>query len=402
MTHHAFMNIPATKPTRRRGLLAAGANSDVVSIVAQINSEIAEIRGNQEAEIRTLSSDVRSLQGSLAALRLGGGGLPTEVSDVAAEHRALAEFGRTGEFRAALSGDSLPDGGATVFPAVSETIRVRQFAQSALARLARRVDIDTGDSFEEPMDIGEPGADWVGERESRPATPTAKFRLLSVYANEVYSSQTITQRLLDDSLYDLGAWLSERIADKLGRKSGEAFMIGDGVNKPRGITTYPMSSADDDTRPFGTIQAHYTGVSGDFAASDPADILVDTIYSLQAQFRGAGKWVMNSKTAGVVRKFKDSVGRFLWADALAAGQPPLLLGYPVEIDEYVPDIGADASAIWFGDFSSAYLIVEKPGIRLLRDPYTNKPNVIFYAYKRVGGALSDSEALKAIVFGTEP
>lgn len=188
--------------------------------------------------------------------------------------------------------------------------------------------------------------------------------------------------------------------------SGAAFMGGDAIKKPRGLTTYDRSSAPDSARPWVTIQALYTGVSGDFATTtasvSAADILIDTIYALKAEFRRNAVWIMNSKTAGVVRKLKDNDGRFLWSDSIVAGQPPLLLGYPVEFDEFTPDIGADASAIWFGDFAEAYLIVDRPGIRLLRDPFTDKPNVLFYAYARVGGGLQNSEAVKAVVFGTDP
>jgi len=225
-----------------------------------------------------------------------------------------------------------------------------------------------------------------------------------VMLQEVYISQSITQRLLDDAAYPLGEWMAERIADKMGRASGEAFVTGDGVNKPRGITQYALSTAVDASRPWGTIQSVKTGVSGAFAAAttsvSPADVLVDTVYALRATYRQNASWLMNSKTAGACRKMKDADGRFIWTDSLVVGQPPIMLGYPVEIDEFIPDIGANAPAIWFGDWAQGYVIVDRPGVRLLRDPYTNKPNVIFYAYQRVGGGLQNSEAIKAVVFGT--
>lgn len=190
-----------------------------------------------------------------------------------------------------------------------------------------------------------------------------------------------------------------RIADKFGRSAGSAFMIGDGFNKPRGLSTYTLASTADATRAWGTVQGVYTGISGAFAASSPGDVLVNAIYALRSEYRRGARWIMNSATANLIRKMKDGDGRFLWGDSLVTGQPPSLLGYPVELDEYAPDIAANTAAIWFGDFSQAYVIVERPGLRLLRDPFTDKPNVIFYCYSRVGGSLQNSEAVKAIVFG---
>ena len=226
------------------------------------------------------------------------------------------------------------------------------------------------------------------------------MKLLTTRLNEVYCLQTITQRLLDDSTYDLGAWLTGRISDKLGRVAGSAFMIGDGVNKPRGLSTYTVAVTTDATRAWGTIQGVYTGTSADFAATGPADVLVNAVYALRSEYRPNASWIMNSLTAGKVRKLKDSTGRFLWSDSLTPGQPPMLLGYPCYLDEYAPDIAASTAAIWFGDFTRAYLIVDRPGLKLLRDPYTSKPNVLFYCYQRIGGALVNSEAVKAVVFGS--
>ncbi|WP_167620076.1 phage major capsid protein [Paracoccus ravus] len=376
-------------------------------ILGDLTDAFAEFKARQNAEIASIRGDLDAISArNVAAEMNGSGGMAARPGNIRDERTALAEFGRFGQVNAALSiggagGNDLTAGGAAVFPAVSERIMVRQFSQSAIARLARLVTLTAGDRFEEPQDLGEPAATWVGESDARPATTTATFSLLSVTCDELYTLQPITQRLLDDSQYDLGQWLEDRIADKLARAAGSAFMIGDGDKKPSGIVTYPRSSEADSARDWGTIQAQYTGASGAFGTGG-ADILVDAVYSLQGHYRQNARWVMNSKTLAVVRRMKDSDGRFLWADSLAAGQPATLLGYPVETDESAPDIGANAAAIWFGDWQQAYVVVRKPGLRLLRDPYSSKPNVLFYAYSRVGGALQNSEAIKAIVFGVDP
>ena len=393
-----------------RGLLRVHAHADPKAVLDDLTSAFAGFKTRHNNELAELRAAVDDQAAKLAAMQIGAHapGAPTFRGNRADEVAALAHFGRTGEIRADLSigggepGD-LSKGGAAVFPWVSEIIRVRQFNQSAVARLARRVAMDAGSVFEEPQDLGDPGAAWVDETDARPALASAEFTRLVVPLDETYSLQRITQRLLDDSQYDLGSWLANRIADRLGRAAGEAFMTGDGDKQPRGLADYPMTSEADDTRDWGTIQAHYTGVDGAFGAEAAGpDLLVDVVYSLAARFRPGARWVMNSRTAGTVRKMKDGEGRFIWADSLAAGQPPLLLGHPVELDEYTPDMATDAPAIFFGDISEAYCIVDRPGLRLLIDPYSDKPNRLFYAYARIGGRLQDSEAIKAVVFGSEP
>lgn len=398
-----------------RGIQAVRAQgSDVKAVLENLNNDWQSFKAQHKSEMEQVQAAADQANAKLAALELGapgpsGGPAPATLKK---ETEALAAFGRGAEAaldkfrpRADLSiegggGGDVSKGGATVFPAISDRIMERQFAQSALARLARRVTIDAGSSFQEPQDLGDPGTAWVGETEARPTTATADFALLDVPLHEVYTLQSITQRMLDDSAYPLGDWLSRRIADKLGRAAGAAFATGDGNRKPLGLTSYSLESTDDATRAWGTVQALYTGADGAFGTDGP-DQIIETVHMLQAHFRPNARWVMNSKTAGVIRRMKDGDGRFIWQDSLQAGMPQLLAGYPVELDEFMPDIGTDTPAVWFGDFEQGYLVVDKPGLRLLRDPFTDKPSVLFYSYARVGGALQNSEAIKAIVFGTE-
>jgi HK97 family phage major capsid protein len=391
-----------------RGIVRAYANaSNPNAILAELSQAFASFKAHQAEEVAEVRAAVDKLFAQQASLGINGNaGAAGMLGNMRHEAEALADFSRSGAVRADLSiggtgaGD-LSKGGAAVFPAISNQIMVRTFAQSAIARLARRVTIEAGSSFQEPQDLGEPAAGWVTETDARPVTDSADFALLDVPLHEVYSLQKITQRLLDDSQFNLGAWLADRIADKLARISGAAYFVGDGVNKPTGLATAPVSKLADATRPWGTVQAIYTGAAGAIGTAFP-EKLVDAIYSLQAQYRPGAVWLMNSRTAGVVRKLKDADGRFLWADSLAAGQPPLLLGHPVEIDENAPDIATNSRSIYFGDIAQAYLTVTRPGLRLLRDPFTVKGSVLFYAYARAGGALQNSDALKAIVFGVEP
>lgn len=203
-----------------------------------------------------------------------------------------------------------------------------------------------------------------------------------------------SQRLLDDSAFDIEGWLAGRIADKFARAEAAAFISGDGSDKPKGILDH--SIVDDAIWSWGTLGYVPTGVGGDVTPES----VVDVVYALGAQYRGNATFVMNSKTAGLIRKLKDADGRFLWSDGLAAAEPARLLGYPVLIAEDMPDPSNGADAILFGDFSAGYTIAERPDLRVLRDPFSAKPHVLFYATKRVGGDVSDFAAIKVLKFAT--
>ena len=142
-----------------------------------------------------------------------------------------------------------------------------------------------------------------------------------------------------------------------------------------------------------------TGAAADFATTNAADCIISLVYALGADYRANGTFVMNSKTAGAVRKMKDADGRFLWSDGLAAAEPARLMGYPVQVCEDMPDIAAGAHAIAFGDFRAGYTIAERPDLRILRDPFSAKPHVLFYASKRVGGDVTDFAAIKLLKIG---
>jgi len=392
--------------TRTRGLMSAQANGNVI---ASLNEAFTEFKRKQGGEVSGMQAAIDKLNSDMVALRIGGAGSPDDVQVNSAAYREaqqfVASYMRTGRVapNAAMSTDSNPDGGYTVDRVLSDKIARKTFDASPLARLARRETITVGDAFEEPIDVGDIGAEWVGERQSRPALDTTSLKMLSVPVPEIYTTQTVTQRLLDDSKFDIAGWMNSKIADKFSRSEGAAFVSGDGINKPRGFLTYDTSTAADSARDWWTMQHINTGVSGAFAtastSASPADALFNTVYSLRTPYRSNARWLMNLATAGIVRKFKDPDGAFIWGDA-RQGQPASLCGFPVELDEEMPDIGADSLSIAFGDFEQAYIVVDKPGIRLLRDPYTAKPHVLFYAYRRIGGGLQNGEAVKLVRFGT--
>lgn len=306
----------------------------------------------------------------------------------------------------AMSVGSDPDGGFVVLPQVAPQILARIHEMSPIRSVARVISL-TSDAWEEPQEEGDVEATWVGETSGRPETEASKLRKLRIPAEEIYAAPRITQKLLDDANYDLAGFLSERIGNRFGRSEASAFVSGNGVNKPRGFTTYPTAATGDDTRPWGTLEHVNTGGAGGFAGSNPADVFFDVQATLKTGYRARAVWVMNRRTFAQMRKLKTANGNYLidyipalgvqeqWSDGTSGMQ---LLGHRIVLAEDMPDIGAGSLSIAFGDFSRGYTIVDRIGMRLLSDPYSEKPFVIMYAYRRVGGDVSDFEAIKFLRF----
>jgi HK97 family phage major capsid protein len=286
------------------------------------------------------------------------------------------------------------DGGFLAAPQVAETVQIALRNGASLRKLANVVTVESA-SYEVLVDKGDLGAGWATEADAA-ETGAGGIERISIPVHELSAMPKASQRLLDDAAFDVEAWLAERIADRFARAEAAAFITGDGIDKPRGILSYPTALAGSEAE--GQIGTVSSGSLGEFIAQDPGDRLIDLVYALGADYRANASFLMNSKTAAIVRKMKDADGRFLWADSLAVGQPAQLLGYPVMLSEDMPDIDLDALAIAFGDFRAAYTVVERPDLRVLRDPFSAKPHVLFYATKRVGGGVTDFRAVKLMKF----
>lgn len=284
------------------------------------------------------------------------------------------------------------EGGYLVDPQTADTIRSVLSTTASIRAVANVVAVEAT-SFDVLVDHTDVGHGWATESGTVPESDTPVIDRISIALHELSALPKASQRLLDDSAFDVEGWLAGRIADKFARAEAAAFVAGDGVDKPRGFLTHP--SVDNDVWVWGNLGYVPTGVAGAIAGPDP---IVDLVYALGAQYRANGTFVMNSKTAGTIRKMKDADGRFLWSDGLAAGEPARLMGYPVLIAEDMPDIATGANAIAFGDFHAGYTVAERPDLRVLRDPYSAKPHVLFYATKRVGGDVSDFKAIKLLKF----
>lgn len=282
------------------------------------------------------------------------------------------------------------DGGYLVGPQMSETIKSVLHSGASIRAVASVVNVEAT-SYDVLVDTTDLGAGWASETAASAETGTPTIDRITIPLHELSALPKASQRLLDDAAFDIESWLAGRIAEKFARAEAAAFVSGDGIDKPTGFLTHPV--VDNDIWAWGNIGYVPTGLD---SALGNGDAIIDLVYALGAEYRANGTFVMNSKTAGEVRKLKDGDGRFLWSDGLAAGEPARLLGYPVLIAEDMPDIGADADAIAFGDFAAGYTIAERPDLRVLRDPFSAKPHVLFYATKRVGGDVSDFAAIKLL------
>jgi HK97 family phage major capsid protein len=253
-------------------------------------------------------------------------------------------------------------------------------------------------SLEGLEDRGEVGSGWVAEQGTRTETSSPEIGKWSIPVHELYAEPRATQKLLDDSSVDIESWLVGKIAEKFARVQNNAFVNGSGVDKPRGFATYPTAATPDSTRPWGTIEHVATGNAGAFPSSNPADVLMDVIYALKATYRQGAMWACPKEVLGEIRKMKDSDGQYLWRPGLSEGEPSRLLDYAIIESEDIPALAAGSLSVAFGNFSRAYQIVDRIGIRVLRDPFTSKPYVKFYTTTRVGGAVIDYEALKFVKF----
>lgn len=322
------------------------------------------------------------------------GGSPAGVRE---EKSAFDGYIRAGvglEVKAGLS-SAANSGGYVVPPETERAIERRLMAGSPMREIATVRTVAAG-VFRKPVSTVGVTAGWVAETAARPETDPATLALLEFPAADLYASPAATQSLLDDALVDLDEWLAGEVEDAFAAQETQAFVAGDGVNKPKGFLSY--TTVTDATATWGQIGYVASGAAGAFAATNPADRLIDLAYAPKAQYRPNGRFVMNRKTVSAVRKFKDADGNYIWQPATRAGEQASLLGYPVTELETMPDIAANSLSIGFGDFRRGYLIVDRAGVRVLRDPYSAKPYVLFYTTKRVGGGVQDFDAIKLMKF----
>jgi HK97 family phage major capsid protein len=288
-------------------------------------------------------------------------------------------------------------GGYAVPEEIDRVIDETLVAISPIRSIANVVKVGSA-GYRKLITTGGTPSGWVGFEAARPETNTPGFTEIVPASGELYANPAASQQMLDDAMFDVEKWLAHEIATEFARAEGKAFVSGTGTNQPLGFLSSPNAATVDSARPMGTLQFLGTGAPGAFPASNPADKLIDLVQTLRSPYRQGAVFVMNSATAAAVRKFKTADGAFMFQPSLAAGQPATLLGYPLIEAEDMPDIAANSLSIAFGNFKAGYVIAERNATTILRDPYTHKPYVHFYATKRIGGQVVNSESIKLLKF----
>ena len=360
--------------------------------LAQIEAKRADVLLEEkvariDATIQRLSSDAR--RPALAEGRV-----------VVADEQKAAWYGylKTGASLPALEAKSLSEGGSGgyVVPPETERLIERRLAMTSPMREIATVRTIGSNIFKKPVSTAGVEAGWVAETAARDETDAPTLALLEFPAADLYANPAATQALLDDSFVNLDEWLAAECEDALASQETDAFVNGNGTNKPKGFLGY--TNVAEASHTWGEIGFVLSGGAGAFAAEDPVDKLIDLIYAPKAQYRAAARFVMNRRTAASIRKFKDADDNYIWQPATQPGTPSTLLGYPVTEIEDMPDVAANSYSIAFGDFAKGYLIVDRAGVRVLRDPYSAKPYVLFYTTKRVGGGVQNFDAIKLMKF----
>ncbi|KAF1064935.1 phage major capsid protein [Burkholderia gladioli] len=348
------------------------------------------------AKVEKIGADLDSLQKAIdehsvkmAALEMGGASgkslRDAEYTDAFKAHV------KRGDVQAALNKGADEQGGYLTPVEWDRTIIDKLVLISPMRQLAQ-VQAVSKAGFSKLFNMGGTASGWVGETDARPQTGTGTFKSLSFASGEIYANPAATQQILDDSEIDLETWLANEVQTEFARQEGIAFLSGDGENKPNGILTYVTGGANAAVHPFGAIETVNSGA----AAAATSDGVIDLIYDLPSAFTANARFAMNRNTQREIRKLKDGQGNYLWQPSYVAGQPATLAGYAITEVPDMPDLAANSTPVLFGDFQQTYLIVDRIGVRVLRDPYTAKPYVLFYTTKRVGGGLLNPQPMRAM------
>jgi HK97 family phage major capsid protein len=363
-----------------------------------LEEKVDRINGALDAQMKRI--DELALKSARPSL---DGSRTRHTETAAREHKsAFDAYVRSGEASAlrqietkAMSAGSNADGGYLVPSELEHEIGQRLAAISPIRAIASVREI-SGGIYKKPFMTAGPATGWVGETDSRSQTTSPTLDALSFPAMELYAMPAATATLLDDSAVNIDEWIASEVELTFAVQEGAAFVNGDGSSKPKGFLNY--DTVANSSWVWGKLGTIATGTSAAFPDTDLSDVLVDTIYALKAGYRQNGAFVMNRKTQAMIRKFKDTGGAYLWQPPAQAGGRASLMTFPLVEAEDMPDIAANSLSIAFGDFKRGYLIVDRLGVRVLRDPYSAKPYVLFYTTKRVGGGMQDFDAIKTLKF----
>lgn len=398
----------------RRGLIAvrAEAPADVKALInelqvawtafkAERDDEIKALKKGQEDVVRTekvdrinaavgeLQKGIDELNAKIAAAELGAGKKPLRDAEYSS---AFNTHFRKGDIQASLNKGAASEGGYFAPIEWDRTVTDRLVLVSQMRQIAQVQQI-SGNGFAKLFNSRGTGSGWVGETAARPETTGPAIGTLNYATGELYANPSATQQFLDDAEVNAEQWIAGEVETEFSYQEGIAFVSGNGTNKPSGFLTYATGAANAAAHPWGAIQIPVTAAS---AVAVTGDELITLIGALPQEYTGNARFVMNRGTVFSVRKLKDTTGNYLWQPSFQSGEPASILGYPLTEMPAMPAMAVNALAVAFGDFRRGYLIIDRMGIRVLRDPYTNKPYVMFYTTKRVGGGLLNPDVIKVL------
>ena len=413
-----------------RGILAVRAETDPVALIGEINTAFTEFRSTVEeqnagiearfddvvtndklerieASLGDLTTALDEANNRIEGMSVNGDADATQMTDAEREYTAsfsdwfltgdgetsLRAAARDGGIRAEYSVGSNPDGGYTAPIEWDRTITDQRLEVSPMRQYAS-VQSVSSQGFKKLYNMRGTTSAWVGERSGRPQTEGSTFAEYEFSFGEIYANPAATQHILEDSEIDIASWLAGEVNLEFARQEGIALISGDGVNKPKGLLMYDAAAEGalqaQQRHPLGPVSEVNTGNASDITDNG----LIDLIYDLEEDRSQGASLYANRKTHSKIRKMRDGEGNFLWQPPFQAGQPSLVLGQPLRELSGLPDVAAGAIPIVYGNMSEGYRIFDRVGMSVLRDPYTNKPYVLFYTRKRVGGGLWNPEWLR--------
>jgi len=412
------MNVQLKLNARPRGLVKVSADgSNATEILAKLQAAFETFKAENDANLKAkfadvvqtekverINAEISALQGEidkmnakLAAGQVNGSDKRVHDAEYTEAFKAQMRMGdriKDDAILASLNKGTAAEGGYTTPVEWDRTINDELKLVSPVRQLmsVKTVGVHAASKL-----INKHGttSGWVGETAARPETAASTLQPLNITWGEIYAMPSATQQILDDSLIDLEKWLSDEVLLEFAQQEGAAVISGNGTNKPNGILTYVTGGTNADSHPSGAITVVASGAVG----AVTFDGIQNLVYDLPTQFTGNAAFAMNRNTVGKIRILKDTTNNYLWQPSNVLGTPASLLGYPaVEVPD-MPNVATNAKSILFGDFKRTYEIYDRIGIRVLRDPYTAKPYVLFYTTKRLGGICVNPQAMRALNIG---
>lgn len=380
----AFEEFKATHTAELKAMKAGDSTADFQAKLDKLNAAMDQ----HTKEIEDAHTKIAAAQ-----MSAGGGNGPKDKE----YSEAFRAHFKKGDIQSALNKGAADEGGYLAPVEWDRTITEKLVTVSPMRELAT-VQTVSGAGHTKLFNMGGTGSGWVGETDARPQTNTGTFASLGFGWGEIYANPAATQQMLDDAAINLESWLAGEVETEFAKQEGAAFWSGNGTNKPFGILTYVTGGANAAKHPFGAIKTVNSGA----AAALTSDGILDLIYDLPSAFTGGARFTMNRKTQGAVRKLKDGQGNYLWQPSYVAGQPATVAGFAVTEVPDMPDVAANSISAMFGDFKRTYTVFDRTGVRVLRDPFTAKPYVLFYTTKRVGGGVHNPEPMRALKTAVNP